>query len=67
MADEGLDSIPVVVLTAMDLKGTDGNVAADQLALASCAGISELELVRYLEALATAARPRYVGEAKLPA
>lgn len=60
MADDELAGIPVLVLTAMDLES--GGVAAEQLVVASCPGLGEADLVRYVEALAQAARPRYVAE-----
>jgi len=62
MAEDGLTSVPVLVLTAIDLHGEAGQMASDGLEVSSCAGLTEAEVVRYLEALAQVARPRYVGE-----
>ncbi|MGQ9554347.1 MAG: response regulator, partial [Anaerolineae bacterium] len=60
MAAEGLEDIPVLVLTAMDMHGGAGELAAQRLVVSSCLGFGQGDVVRYLEALAQAAQPRYV-------
>jgi CheY-like chemotaxis protein len=61
MAEEGLGDVPVLVLTAMDLNDEGQAGIMQDLVVTSRLGLGSADLVRYVEAIAQAARPRYVG------
>jgi len=61
MLSEGLDDILVLVLTGMEVQA-DSGIAAERLVVTSGSLMSEAEVVRYVRAVAEAARPRYADK-----
>ncbi|MHB0876300.1 MAG: ATP-binding response regulator [Anaerolineae bacterium] len=61
MSSGGAPHVPVLVLTAMDLDGGDGSIAASELAVSASPWFGGADVARYVHALAQAARPRYVS------
>ncbi|MHB0877278.1 MAG: hybrid sensor histidine kinase/response regulator [Anaerolineae bacterium] len=59
MPSLGLGHTPVLVLTALDLRGGSGDVASARIEISSALGFSGAEVARYVGAVAEAARPQY--------
>ena len=61
MAAGELRTIPVIVVTAMDLASPDGRVVADALDIRAAGGLTQADALRYVDAILQAARPRYAS------
>ncbi|MHB0876253.1 MAG: ATP-binding protein [Anaerolineae bacterium] len=59
LAEREASSPPVLILTATDMHGGQGEMASERIVVSACGGLGEGEVVRYLEAVARAARPQY--------
>jgi CheY-like chemotaxis protein len=60
MVAEGFGTVPVLLLTALDLHGQEG-IVARSVTIRSAPGLREVELCGVLEAVARLARPSYIG------
>jgi signal transduction histidine kinase/CheY-like chemotaxis protein len=60
LGQHGLAQVPVIVLTAMDLPGEQNQLGATSMEIRACGGLGDAEVLRYIEAIARMAKPRYL-------